>query len=293
MKKIKKIPKPPLPARAALYILTVGIIVLTVLQLTLEFLPEAAEYALYFVSALALAASVYYFAGDIKYLRREVIKPAVESNKLTGRLVSDYRFRTLAFSAVSFGVSVIFALFNGVIGIMNSSVWYGTMAAYYILLCVMRSGAVRYARSSFSKNDNESDLAREAKTCRRSGVLLIVLALAVGAVVALVTRGEGAKSYPGYMIYVIAAYTFWKVIMSVVNMVKSRKTSSPLLITLRNINHADALVSLLSLENAMLAAFGTEDSAEFSSLMLTITGIVVCSGVLVIGITMAVRPKKG
>lgn len=290
--KIPRIPKPPLPARIALYILTVGIIVLTVLQLNMEFLPKAAEYALYFVSALALAASVYYLICDIKYLRQEVIKPAVENNRFMGRLVSDYRFRTLTFSAISFGVSMVFALFNGIIGITNSSAWYGAMSAYYILLCFMRSGAIRYVRSSFLRKSGESEIDREVSTCRRSGILLIILGLALGVVVALVTRGEGAKSYPGYMIYVIAAYTFWKVIMSAVNMVKSRKTSSPLLITLRNINHADALVSVLSLENAMLAEFGAEDSAEFSALMLTITGIVVCAGVMVIGISMAVRPKR-
>lgn len=290
--KIPRIPKPPLPARIALYILTVGIIVLTVLQLNMEFLPEAAEYALYFVSALALAASVYYLIGDIKYLRNEVVRPTVERNKFTGRLVSDYRFRTLTFSAMSFGASVVFALFNGIIGITNRSAWYGAMSAYYILLCFMRSGAIWYVRSSFLHKDSEPEIDREVSTCRRSGILLIILGLALGVVVALVTRGEGAKSYPGYMIYVIAAYTFWKVIMSAVNMVKSRKTSSPLLITLRNINHADALVSVLSLENAMLAEFGAEDSAEFSTLMLTITGIVVCAGVMVIGISMAVRPKR-
>lgn len=290
--KIPRIPKPPLPARIALYILTVGIIVLTVLQLNMEFMPEAAEYALYFVSALALAASVYYLIGDIKYLRNEVVRPTVERNKFTGRLVSDYRFRTLTFSAMSFGASVVFALFNGIIGITNRSTWYGAMSAYYILLCVMRSGAIWYVRSSFLHKDSEPEIDREVSTCRRSGILLIILGLALGVVVALVTRGEGAKSYPGYMIYVIAAYTFWKVIMSAVNMVKSRKTSSPLLITLRNINHADALVSVLSLENAMLAEFGAEDSAEFSALMLTITGIVVCAGVMVIGISMAVRPKR-
>lgn len=289
--KIPGIPRPPLPARVALYILTVGIIILTVLQLVLEFLPDAAEYVLYFISALMLAASVYYLTGDIKYLRREVITPAVERNKFTGRLAADYRFRTLTFSAVSFGASVIFALFNGVIGITNRSVWYGAMAAYYLLLCIMRSGAVRYVCSLTQKN-GETDIVREISTRRRSGVLLIVLALALGVVVALVTRGEGVKSYPGYMIYIIALYTFLKVIMSVVNMVKSRKTSSPLIITLRNINHADALMSLLSLENAMLAEFGTDESAEFSVHMLTITGVAVCAGVLVIGITMAVKPKR-
>ncbi len=291
-----KIPRPAVRWRVTLYVLTIVIIIVTVIQLATEIMPEYIEYALYFISAAALASSVYYVIGDIGYIRNCVIKPAVNNNDFTRRLAADYRYRTLLTTVSSFSLNVIFALFNGIVGITEHSVWYGVMAAYYLMLCGMRGGSIWYVRASIKGKNSESDPAREISTYRHSGELLIIMGIALGAMVAVLLRGEGTKSYPGYTIYVIAAYTFWKVIMSAVNLARSRKTNSPLIITLRNINHADALVSLLSLETAMLVQFGSEESAGFSTTIMMITGICVCAGVLVIGVTMVagaiIRKRK-
>lgn len=87
------------------------------------------------------------------------------------------------------------------------------------------------------------------------------------------------------MIFVVAMYTFYKVIISVVNMVRARKMKSPLLVIIRNIGYADALVSLLSLQTAMFASFG-ENSNINPQVMNAITGTCVCIMILVIGIYM-------
>lgn len=280
--------------RVILYVFTLIIAAVTILQLIFELFAEEVSYILYIVSAISLTFAVIYIIGDIRHIRVRV-NNMIGSNSFTKRFTTDYRYRTLLTSVPSFVLNVFFALFNGIIGIISRSVWYGAMAAYYLLLCAMRWGAMLHIRLTFIKKE-ETPLKREISTYRHSGELLMVLSLALGVIVVLMLRGNGSKTYPGYLIYVVAAYTFWKVIMSAVNLAKSRKTSSPLLITLRNIGHADALVSILSLETAMLSSFGTKSGEKFTKIILSATGIMVCTAVLVIGLTMVIgavlRKKK-
>lgn len=83
--------------------------------------------------------------------------------------------------------------------------------------------------------------------------------------------------------------------MAVINMVKSRKTRSPILITIRNIGVADALVSMLTLQSTMLVSFGGGNGLE-ASRMNGITGLAVCILISVLGVSMiryAYRNKKG
>lgn len=96
------------------------------------------------------------------------------------------------------------------------------------------------------------------------------------------------KRYAGFLIYAVAFYTFYKVIMAVLNTVKAGKTKLPLVMTLRSVGYADALVSLLSLQVAMLTAF-SEPGAGHISVMNTCTGLGVCIMVLLAGVGMIVN----
>lgn len=88
--------------------------------------------------------------------------------------------------------------------------------------------------------------------------MLLLLNLALSGVVLLTIVQDTAKRYSEIMVITIAAYTFYKIITSVINMIKVRKLQSPILITIRNISVADALVSVLTLQMTMLASFQGE-----------------------------------
>lgn len=102
---------------------------------------------------------------------------------------------------------------------------------------------------------------------------------------------EEGKSYPGFLIYAVAAYTFYKIILSIINLVKVRKFKSPLLMAIRDIGYIDACVSVLSLQTAMFASFGSEQES-FIKLMNGATGSVVCLLVLGIGIYSVRQANK-
>ena len=103
-----------------------------------------------------------------------------------------------------------------------------------------------------------------------------------GAAVLLV-NSEGGKSYPGYAIYAVAAYTFYKIIMSTIQVLKVGKRKSPLLTITRRIGYIDACVSILTLQTAMFASFASGQE-DFMLMMNAATGAVVCMMVLGLGI---------
>ena len=65
--------------------------------------------------------------------------------------------------------------------------------------------------------------------------------------------------------------------MSVVHMIKAKRLKSPFLVAVRNVGYADALVSMLSLQAALLVSFG--DGEPDHRLMNGISGAAVCGTV--------------
>ena len=83
----------------------------------------------------------------------------------------------------------------------------------------------------------------------------------------------------------VALYTFYTTIMAVVNLVRDRKSGSPVMAAARGVNLAAALVSMLSLETAMLTQFNDgSKGALFRRAMIGSTGGAVCVLVTVMGL---------
>lgn len=170
--------------------------------------------------------------------------------------------------------------------------WRGSLAAYYGLLCAMRLMSVLYARRIYKGvRPAESRQAREQKVCRTCGVMLSSMSAALGGVVILLANGIGGSAYPGYLIYAVAAYTFYKLVMSVMSMIRARREQSMLAMTLRKIGHADALVSLLYLQTALLSAFTAGGEGHIRTLNM-VTGLAVCLAALAIGLSLIHDAKK-
>lgn len=286
MKKEKiRLPKLKLRFRLLLYLATLISCILSVAESVSGYFPFAIEIIIYVVAAVSLAAACFYLVQDIQRGMKGIVNPVIEGNALVNRVYSDYRYRTVLFTFFSFLLNLFYAVSNGIYGVINQSPWMGTFSAYYIFLSLMRYGIIQYDRK-LAKEEAGRDLRlQEIKVYRNTGILLSLITIALGGAVILLVNQEGGKSYYGYMIFAVAMYTFYKAIISIVNIMRARKMKSPLLVTIRNIGYADALVSVLSLQNAMFGAFG-EDSNVEPTLMNGITGVCVCVMILAIGIYM-------
>lgn len=160
-KRIRKLPKLRLRYRLLLYFFTAVFVALATVSAALQCFSETIAVVFYFLAAVFLTAGCYYLVRDIRHGIKEIIKPKVTANPYTNRLVKDYRFRTVISAVPGLAGNIIFAVFNGVIGIISHSAWFGSLAAYYILLSMMRIGAVKQEREISKIPQDDERMRRE------------------------------------------------------------------------------------------------------------------------------------
>ena len=167
--------------------------------------------------------------------------------------------------------------------------WYGALAGYYFLLSLLRGGVLLCGRSAKKRagDDGEKLLACKWRIFRLCGAALLVLEFAL-AVFVTQTVLFGRPLVPSLVMSIAsAAYTFYRVIISVVQVFRVRRMGDPLLQSLRNINLSNALVSLFVLQISLVAANGGAD--ESMRVMNIVTGFAVCALTIALGAYMIIR----
>ncbi len=253
-----------------------------------ETLGEILSYVCYAFSAILLGYVTYIFVRFAPALLAK-IKAWLHSSPLTKRLVENFGFRTVLFAGFSALFNVAYALFNGAIAIYSLSVWYGALSAYYLMLTFMRGGLVLYHRKRDSGRTKREEEVVRLRKCRTCGVLLVLLPICLSfAILEMVTSGK-AFVRMDWTVYAVAAYTFYKITMAIVNSFKSRNDEDVTVSALRVIGIADALVSVLALQTSLLYAFGDGINTGIPN---AVTGAFVCAATLALGVIIIVVTKR-
>jgi cytochrome b561 len=165
----------------------------------------------------------------------------------------DYIGQTFLSAAASLGVTTLFALYHGYLGLCYASVWHGSIGVFYLLLMVIRGTIL------LTEKRNKLRVASAQGRCRRRAFLISSLLLLVM---------DGALIWPIAMMVVLdkpvsmgltpaiamAAYTTWKITMASVHMGRQRHRAGGniLVAELRTVSFIDALVSILTLQNTLI-----------------------------------------
>lgn len=207
-------------------------------------------------------------------------KSKIYNTKYGNRYMTDAVFRTNISLYISLSINLLYVIVNLISGYLYGSVWFFILAVYYTVLSVMRFLLVRYE----SKVGIGKDVIKEYRQSRICAVILLTVNLSLsGAVLMMMYQNKGFE-YQGMLIYIMAMYTFYMTVHTAINLVKYRKYNSPVLSTAKAISFTAALISMLSLETAMLTAFGNETPAETKRTLIAATG----AGISIILITMSV-----
>ena len=216
---------------------------------------------------------------------RHRIKEKLNQNQLTRRFLN-YDFRTILFTVFSLTLTFAYAVFYAILGIALFSMWYGMLAWYYVMIVIMRSLVVFYHGRKRRRGENpDEDRAgiNRARIYGACGVIISLLTLPLSITIMQIVGQKATFSHAGLMIYVSATYTTYKVVMTIRNVVKARRSADMTVRTARGINLADMLVSVLALQTAMFNSFSPDaDWSVFNA----VTGAVVCLSTVVIGIFM-------
>lgn len=283
----------PLWARILAYFITIAGGVISILLVTI-FPNEIPFYAyiIFGLTAITLTYSVYISIKRIPLIKRSFIEWA-EKRKFTRKYIQSFGFRTLVLSVLSLTMSFAFGVFNGYLGISLRSIWYGALATYYIFLMVFRSSVLVHHVKNLERfkgmPEQEKRLA-QAKMYRNCGILVLTLNVALSSAIAQMIFNNASFSYPDWTIFAYAAYAFYKITMSIINLFKAKKENDLTVQAIRNINLTDACVSILALQTALLHAF-SQPGIDIS-LYNTLTGIVISAVTIGLGIIMIIRAVK-
>ena len=210
-------------------------------------------------------------------------------NAYIHRYLTDLPFKTHVSLYLSLGLNLLFVAMKMFFGVRYRSVWFGTLAVYYMMLAGMRFLLLRHVR----RNAIGQELLSELRHYRLCGVILMLMNIALLGVVVLVVLDNESFHYAGYLIYVVAMYAFYNIISATRDVVKYRKYNSPVMSASKSVKLAAALVSMLSLETAMLMQFNDRADAEaFRQVMTGATGGAVCVIVLVMAVVMIVKSTR-
>ena len=208
------------------------------------------------------------------------VKNKMHENKYIDRYITDAVFKSNVGLYRSFSINLIYVVVNAVSGYIYQTYWFVIFAVYYAIIALMRLLLVRYV----IKNPIGNNQLGELKRARQCACILMIVNLALSGAVLMMVLFDRGFQYQGFLIYVIALYTFFITVTAVIDMIKYRKYNSPILSVTKVIKMASALFSMLFLETAMFAQFGSDTSVEVKKLMIILTG----AGISVAVITMAI-----
>lgn len=276
------------------------LIPITAVLLFVAFLPQmkntAVEYIGYAVSAYSLTIVIINFTRIIKTVTDKLLsfKPikAITENRVFKMFIGDMSFRGEFSLYQGLTANILYAAFRAITAVIYHSLWFGVIAIYYILLSLIRI-VLAVAINKRGKYQQAS-VAREIyelKVYRLTGFLMLLLNIGMTGVTVMMIKQNMYYEYPGFIIYLSAAYTFYVTIMAIVNIVKFRRLKSPILSASKAISLTGALMSVLALQTSMIARFGGDDTS-FRLMMNSATGAAVCITTVLMALIIIIRGTK-
>lgn len=282
--------RPHGPVLIAVYLVALGTCIGAILMTAYE--PKDYQlslliYIIYAIAAIALGYSIYTLIILGPTIKRSA-KDWLGQFSIIDKILKQYGFRTLIFAAGSLIINIGNALLNGIAGIIYMSVWYGALGIYYLVLSTMRGGMLFYhhRRKKYSKTDDTYQLlVHDVKSYRTCGLVLTVLPLILSFIIREMVHSDRYFPHPGMMVYVVAIYTFYKVVMSIYNFFKARRSDEMTIRAVRYVNLADALVAILALQTTMFHEFSPERSFGYAN---AIVGGIIFAATAAIGFYMII-----
>ena len=178
---------------------------------------------------------------------------------------------------VGFCINALYGIYTGVLGLVSRSWWFIALAAYYVVLAVMRFSVLYSLRNA--------DSATERFVMRFSGGMCLFRSVTLAGITYLSLLDERGTQYHEIVMITMALYAFSKITMAVIRMVQSGRKNLPALKCMCSLTLADAAVSIFALQRSMLVTFDGM-SAGSIQLMNALTGTAVYLLTAVLGINL-------
>lgn len=246
----------------------------------------APAYLIYCISAYSLTVWLAALPCLAKKIKSAVMSSSLmqkaTSSKIADRYLTDLAFRGSVNIYQGMTVNFFYVVFRVIAGIRYASVWFISMAVYYLVLGGLRS----YLIVCYRRRSPE----QERRCYHTTAWLLFLLNIPMGGMIVLMVRTNSSFTYPGSIIYLSALYMFYTMVTSILNLVKFGRLGSPILSAAKVLNLISVMMSILGLQTAMISRF-SENGERFRMMMNTITGGVIYGAVIVIAVYMLLHSR--
>ena len=208
--------------------------------------------------------------------------------ELLVRVMEDDFKRFTATTIASLIISVFVCMSKLLLGAFLLSGWLLINALYYLVLCVAKGFALKQIRTVEALPDAYSKFKAENTTYRRGGMMLSLLGISYLLICLRMYFIRDAVVYSGNMIFLIATVAFTKLGVAIHGLLEKRNPQSPLTSTLRVIGLADAMVSIVVTQFALLSMEAVPHAMKTSALL----GMVCSLSIILLGIVMLTKKKK-
>lgn len=222
------------------------------------------RYAAYLFAFYALMVCCMRTPDCIRFFRR-----VKTENRYAKRWLHDTDLRvrvTLSGSAIWNGAYAVLQL---CLGVTHRSLWFYSLACYYLLLALLRLYLLRHA----SRRRNGTAQLSELRCYRSCGWVFLFVNLALTVMIFYMVYRNRVTQHHEITTITMAAYTFTALTMAIVNVVRYRRYNSPVFSASKAVSLAAACVSMLTLEGTMLVTFDREGmSLQTRRLFLGLSG---------------------
>lgn len=284
MERLKKIAYNCLFPKTVIVILSIPIAVLFLLY---AFMYENAKDMISYIGYAFSAYSLTIVCAKAPVLFKQ-LKQIKNNNKYIQLYTKDAQLRVNISLYSSVTLNLLYALLQLFSGFYYHSIWFYSLSGYYALLTVIRVFLLKDTRKM---NPGENKLY-EYSVYRLCGVFLLLMNITLSVIVTYIVWQNRGFSYPYIYTIALAAYTFSQMTLAIMNVIKYRRFQSPILSAARVIALVSALVSMISLETAMISAFGEPGNESFRQIMTALSGAGVCVIVLALAIYMIIHSTK-
>ena len=193
--------------------------------------------------------------------------------------------RIFKFAITSLSINLLYSIYNGIIGITSNSLWFISLSVYYTVLSISRFLVLNLSRKS-RKNSSAENAVKKL-----TGFMFILLSISLAGTTILTLSNDKETRYHKILMISIAVFTFIKITLAIINLVKAKKKDSDIIKALRSISFCDAFVSIFSMQRSMLVSFPGLTNFEIKIFNI-LTGSAVCLMILVIGIGLLMNKEK-
>lgn len=248
---------------------------------------ENADTVLIYASYILSAYTLTVVCARIPSLFQKA-KAVKRENKYLNRYATDAGLRIKISLYTSLTINILYAVMQLYLGFYNRSIWFYALFGYYALLALMRFFLLKETR----KNRLGKNILWEFFRYRTCGILLILMNITITVIASYIVWQNRGFEYHYILTIAMAAYTFFTLTIAIINIIRYRKYANPIMSAAKAISLAAALVSMLSLETAMLTAFGKEANPALRQQMTAYTSAAVCTLILAIAIYMIIHSTK-